>query len=1307
MQVTETSCQNKSVQSGRMKKLYSAIRLLAVMIAVWGVVQSAMMEYNHTIYVSGMNPNAADNSSCWDGNIPCRTLNYALQGVHRNSTQVIVEEGEYELLSAITIQWISDLSISGSKTTNEMMRRHNGMVLVSCVHKAGLSFFHSRNIVVENITFSGCGVIHNSTSRNFTDMSSFSFLEFQTGLYFLLCMDISFSHVTVSNTNGTGMVIYSTGGQNTFQYCDFSYNHVEFGSYSGGGGIQIEFPFCIPGDIHCEYEVSVIPPEFTSNAKYVFSNSLFGFNEANMTHPIEYTLLVPQRTNHLGLGHGGGLSMYFSRVKNSSLILDNCTFSENIAPWGAGVFVEFQEMSWNNTFLMESSLITMNECYNYRLKTGGGGMRLGYSFLTDQFSGYNQIKLFNSTFIGNRAYWGGGVSFFTARESNRSEATNMIEFTNCTWASNSGNVGSAIDLSVWYSQSEGSTVKTHFTNCSFAHNNDKYGPPVGKMVGMGTLYTDSVPVIFKNGVKFKNNSCSAVVVAEASVDFLYNCMANFTGNTGRNGGAISLFGSAYIRVHNLTKLYFVSNLASQYGGAIYSYAVGKHGLLSFGNCFIQHEDITLQPWNWTSEFYFENNTARNALGGNNSISAVSLLPCLWGSDSPTQSVSAKDIFCWGDKWKYVGRNCEDDVSSAPAYFNQSTTRQYVEVIPGKPTHMHLQVFDDRGNDATSRMVLTAWSRTNGTSLSGGYLYISDNNIELYGPPDSTAEIIAETIDPRVVNINITARLLPCPPGFFSSGDGLTQCTCGGAYRGRVQCKGGEFTTYLQRGQWMGYSHKDPEVVVGMCAYTSSVMKEQYVLVPNDSSLLDSHLCAPTHRTGVLCGSCVPGYGPAVNSRYFDCVRCHEDQAKYHWVFYILSEFLPSTIFFFVVVIFQISVTQGPANAFVFFAQVITTTFDIDGDGMIPLHNITSASDTLETLYTIPYDIWNLNFFQDLFQGYCLSPHIDTLGIIALRYLVAVYPLLLIFIFYVFVTLYDRGVVPIVCLCRPLHRCFANLRRRWNLQHSIVDAFATFLVLSYTKLTVVSVYLITPVPLFDNQGNTVRKVMYYNGNVNFLSKEHVPYFVLAIVVLFIFVLIPPLLLLSYPLKVIEKISSCIGHCHFQIGGRLQMFLDTFQGCYKDGTNGAKDCRYFAGLYFVLRTVLFTTYAYTGIWFRQYTVQQIVCTITILLFAIIRPYKNNFYNNLDAMIFGILAAINTLSIYNTFLTSLDLPLPPLPFAVQYILIFCPLIYMIGYISWLFWSAYKHKILPHVQETIMKALNIFCCPVQIQDATRFIHR
>ena len=44
--------------------------------------------------------------------------------------------------------------------------------------------------------------------------------------------------------------------------------------------------------------------------------------------------------------------------------------------------------------------------------------------------------------------------------------------------------------------------------------------------------------------------------------------------------------------------------------------------------------------------------------------------------------------------------------------------------------------------------------------------------------------------------------------------------------------------------------------------------------------------------------------------------------------------------------------------------------------------------------------------------------------------------------------------------------------------------------------------------------------------------------------------------------------------------LHAFMDAFQGCYKDGTNGTRDCRYFAGLQLVLRLLFPVIFSLQG-------------------------------------------------------------------------------------------------------------------------------
>ena len=121
-----------------------------------------------------------------------------------------------------------------------------------------------------------------------------------------------------------------------------------------------------------------------------------------------------------------------------------------------------------------------------------------------------------------------------------------------------------------------------------------------------------------------------------------------------------------------------------------------------------------------------------------------------------------------------------------------------------------------------------------------------------------------------------------------------------------------------------------------------------------------------------------------------------------WALYLVSQFLPLTLLFGIVVVLDIRVTSARANAFTFFAQVLPTVFTLDGGGAITLDN---TNNNLIDVYTYLYNIWNLQFFR---KWICLSPQLRSLEAISMTYLEAVYPLVLIGIVRVLVWLYEKG-----------------------------------------------------------------------------------------------------------------------------------------------------------------------------------------------------------------------------------------------------------------------------------------------------------
>ena len=83
---------------------------------------------------------------------------------------------------------------------------------------------------------------------------------------------------------------------------------------------------------------------------------------------------------------------------------------------------------------------------------------------------------------------------------------------------------------------------------------------------------------------------------------------------------------------------------------------------------------------------------------------------------------------------------------------------------------------------------------------------------------------------------------------------------------------------------------------------------------------------------------------------------------------------------------------------------------------------------------------------------------------------------------------------------------------------------------------------------------------------------VPYYV-ALIVLLVFVFLP--LLLLCPVRCFQQ---CLGHCGMKWLS-LHIFMDAFQGCYKDETNGIWDCQHFPTIQLILCIALLTSSAIT--------------------------------------------------------------------------------------------------------------------------------
>jgi hypothetical protein len=73
-------------------------------------------------------------------------------------------------------------------------------------------------------------------------------------------------------------------------------------------------------------------------------------------------------------------------------------------------------------------------------------------------------------------------------------------------------------------------------------------------------------------------------------------------------------------------------------------------------------------------------------------------------------------------------------------------------------------------------------------------------------------------------------------------------------------------------------------------------------------------------------------------------------------------------------------------------------------------------------------------------------------------------------------------------------------------------------------------------------------------------------VLALSIIAVFILLPPLVLLLYPMRLFR---TCLSYMGFRRWDILHLVMDIFQGWFKDKTENQFDYRSFSALYLLLR------------------------------------------------------------------------------------------------------------------------------------------
>ena len=453
----------------------------------------------------------------------------------------------------------------------------------------------------------------------------------------------------------------------------------------------------------------------------------------------------------------------------------------------------------------------------------------------------------------------------------------------------------------------------------------------------------------------------------------------------------------------------------------------------------------------------------------------------------------------------------------------------------------------------------------------------------------------------------------CPPWYIRRKHN-SNCTCGNHLRGIVSCSDDQHTDVkLKLCYCMTTDQHNTSVVVGACRYACVNAMQWY----RNETLLNIQMCTETwKRTGQLCSQCIDNHGPLVHSYSMQCIPCSPRVAK-ESILYFLALFIPLTGLCLIIITLRISGARPPMSSFILVSQVMSAPRYLQlifVPTQVSLHVQKKARIVCWKIFATFFGLWNLDICRAFYPYICFSSHMSTIQAQFLEYTIALFPLSLLIAIYFCVKLYDRGCMVVFCLCRPVHSCLARLRRTIDIQTSLIDAFATFIILSQNKIGHISFLILQPAYVYHPYGN-YSVFSYTDPSLKYFRGTHLFFALPAVVLTVVFIVIPLLLLLIYPLKSFQNYLN-----YHQWGcPALHTFADAFQGCYKNGTAGTRDYRWFAGVHLFMRFVLVAIYDMT----RYHKATSLIMIVTVSFYmvalAILQPYRRHAHLKQDMLLF----------------------------------------------------------------------------------------
>ena len=472
----------------------------------------------------------------------------------------------------------------------------------------------------------------------------------------------------------------------------------------------------------------------------------------------------------------------------------------------------------------------------------------------------------------------------------------------------------------------------------------------------------------------------------------------------------------------------------------------------------------------------------------------------------------------------------------------------------------------------------------------------------------------------------------CPPWFMqenTTSSNSPTCVCSTTQQYKIHCNQVKQESSLTLGYCAFQDTATNGTVVAACPYVfpKHLIVNYRIPLPRRVSELDSFMCGNLNREigSYLCGRCANGTGPAIYYFGSKCVPC----SAVNILCYLLLQYLPNTIMFLAIIVFRINITAAPMVHYVLFCNGVVIYINSFAGGYANFVNSVINENLVFKVFCsllLPLNaVWSFDTFLFVSPPLCFSEHIQEIYIPYLHTVAAVYPFLLLLITYAAIQLHTLDYKLVVGLWKLFHRTYVRFRRVWDPNASMIQAFATLLFLSYTKFILLIYYPFLLCSVENQKHHIVTRTTYIDPTIPMFNSKQL--FLIALsAVIFIFIILPPiLLLLIFPTRLFNKLSYCLKP-RWVVS--IQTFVDTIQGCYKDGTDGTRDYRAVSGCILaiwvltpavdILASTLLNVFMTAEMFVVFFTALTVLC-------AALRPYKHTVANISAVALLSLLALL----------------------------------------------------------------------------------